>query len=42
VILRCTKRLLDVIRLEELATADPDDNDWYANLLFSTGASAFC
>lgn len=35
-ILRCTKKLLDVIGPEQLATqdADGDDDDWYANLLF--------
>jgi len=33
VILRCTKKLLDVIRPEQLATQEPDGNDWYANLL---------
>ena len=32
-ILRCTKKLLDVIRPEQLATQEPDGNDWYANLL---------
>lgn len=32
-ILRCTKKLLDVIRPEELATHGPEDEDWYANLL---------
>lgn len=31
-ILRCTKRLLDVIRPEQSASAEPDDDDWYANL----------
>ena len=31
--LRCTKKLLDVIRPEQLATQEPDGNDWYANLL---------
>jgi hypothetical protein len=33
VILRCTKKLLDVIRPEQVATPDPEDEDWYANLL---------
>ncbi len=33
VILRCTKKLLDVIRPEDLVAPDPDDGDWYANLL---------
>lgn len=32
VILRCTKKLLDVIRPEQLASPDPDPEDWYANL----------
>ncbi|MHB8499008.1 MAG: DUF6933 domain-containing protein [Acidimicrobiales bacterium] len=27
------EKLLDVIRTEHLATQDPDDEDWYANLL---------
>jgi hypothetical protein len=33
VILRCTKKLLEVIRPEQLATPDPEDEDWYASLL---------
>jgi len=33
VILRCTKKLLDVIRPEQLVTQEPDGNDWYGNLL---------
>lgn len=33
VILRCTRKLLDVIRPEDLVAPDPDDGDWYANLL---------
>ena len=32
-ILRCTKKLLDVIRPEQLATQEPDGSDWYGNLL---------
>lgn len=32
-ILRCTKKLLAVIRPEQLATPEPDGDDWYANLL---------
>ena len=32
-ILRCTKKLLDVIRPEQLAEPEPDGDDWYANLL---------
>lgn len=32
-ILRCTKKLLDVIRPKQLTTAEPGDDDWYANLL---------
>ncbi|MGO9333550.1 MAG: DUF6933 domain-containing protein [Acidimicrobiales bacterium] len=31
--LRCTKKLLDVIRPEQLATQEPDGSDWYGNLL---------
>jgi hypothetical protein len=33
-ILRCTKKLLHVIRPEQLAATNPEGNDWYANLLF--------
>jgi hypothetical protein len=33
VILRCTKKLLDVIRPEQLTSPEPDPEDWYANLL---------
>jgi hypothetical protein len=33
VILRCTKKLLDVIRPEHLATQDPEDEDCYTKLL---------
>jgi hypothetical protein len=33
VILRCTKKLLDVIRPARLRTLKPDGNDWYGNLL---------
>ena len=33
-VLRCTKKLLDVIRPEQLAGTNPDGSDWYANLLF--------
>ena len=32
-ILRCTKKLLDVIRPEQLASPDPHPEDWYANLV---------
>ncbi|MGH9106152.1 MAG: DUF6933 domain-containing protein [Acidimicrobiales bacterium] len=32
-IVRCTRKLLDVIRPEDLADRDHDDADWYANLL---------
>jgi hypothetical protein len=36
VILRCTKRLLDVMRLPLADPApEPDPEDWYANLLWS-------
>jgi hypothetical protein len=37
VILRCTKRLRDVIRPHELAASQPDGEDWYANLLWLSG-----
>jgi hypothetical protein len=33
VILRCTKKLLDVIRPEQLAALESEGEDWYANLL---------
>lgn len=35
-ILRCTTRLLDLLRVDEstLVDADPSDEDWYANLLW--------
>ncbi len=32
-ILRCTKKLLDVISPEHLSALQPDRNDWYTNLL---------
>lgn len=32
-ILRCTKKLLDVIRPQQLANQEPDGNDWCGNLL---------
>lgn len=32
-ILRCTKKLLDVIRPQQLAAKEPDGDDWYASLL---------
>ncbi len=31
--LRCTKKLLDVIRPEQLTTQERDGSDWYGNLL---------
>jgi hypothetical protein len=34
VILRCTKKLLAVIRPRQLADCPPDGEDWYANLLW--------
>jgi hypothetical protein len=37
VILRCTKKLLDVIRPRQLAADAPDGEDWYANLLWLDG-----
>ena len=33
VILRCTKKLLDVILPGQVVTQEPEDEDWYANLL---------
>ena len=36
-ILRCTKKLLDVIRPEHLVSPEPDPEDWYANLLVIDG-----
>ena len=33
-VLRCTKKLLDVVRPGQVATPEPDSDDWYANLLF--------
>jgi uncharacterized protein DUF6933 len=37
VILRCTKKLLTVIRPRQLADCPPDSEDWYANLLWLSG-----
>jgi hypothetical protein len=37
VILRCTKKLLTVIRPRQLADYPPDGEDWYANLLWLSG-----
>jgi hypothetical protein len=37
VILRCTKKLLTVIRPQQLADCPPDGEDWYANLLWLSG-----
>jgi len=34
VILRCTKKLLAVIRPRQIADCPPDGEDWYANLLW--------
>jgi len=33
VVLRCTKKLLDVLRPPEVSALEPCDEDWYANLL---------
>ncbi len=33
-ILRCTKKLLEVLRPAQMAAPEPDDDDWYANLLW--------
>jgi len=37
VILRCTKKLLTVIRPQQLIDCTPDGEDWYANLLWLSG-----
>jgi hypothetical protein len=37
VILRCTKKLLTVIRPQQLIECKPDGEDWYANLLWLSG-----
>jgi hypothetical protein len=37
VILRCTKKLLDVIKPSELASDPPHIEDWYGNLLWLDG-----
>jgi hypothetical protein len=37
VILRCTRKLLTVIRPQQLADCPPDGEDWYANLLWLEG-----
>ncbi len=36
-ILRCTKKLLTVIRPQELIERAPDGEDWYANLMWLSG-----
>ena len=36
-ILRCTKKLLTVIRPRQLIDCTPDGEDWYANLLWLSG-----
>ena len=36
-ILRCTKKLLAVIRPRQLINCLPDGEDWYANLLWLSG-----
>ncbi len=36
-ILRCTKKLLTVIRPPQLTDCTPDGEDWYANLLWLSG-----
>jgi len=33
VVLRCTKKLLDILRLPEVSALEPCDEDFYANLL---------
>jgi hypothetical protein len=37
VILRCTKKLLTVIKPQQLIDCKPDGEDWYANLLWLNG-----
>jgi hypothetical protein len=37
VILRCTGRLLKILGKQELAEAEPSDDDWYANLVWLDG-----
>jgi hypothetical protein len=37
VILRCTKKLLTVIKPQQLVDCKPDGEDWYANLLWVSG-----
>jgi len=37
VILRCTKKLLTVVRPQWLIDCTPDGGDWYANLLWLSG-----
>jgi hypothetical protein len=37
VILRCTKKILDVIKPNELASNQPHGEDWYGNLLWLDG-----
>jgi len=37
VILRCTKKLLTVIRPQQLTDCTPEGEDWYANLLWLNG-----
>lgn len=36
-ILRCTKKLLTVIRPQQLIDCMPDSEDWYANMLWLSG-----
>ena len=36
-ILRCTKKLFDVIKPQQLADKAPDEEDWYTNLLWFDG-----
>ena len=33
VVLRCTKKLLDVLRPPQVSAPEPGEDDWYANLL---------
>jgi hypothetical protein len=36
-LLRCTAKLLTLLRVRELTTAPPDPDDWYATLLWLDG-----
>jgi hypothetical protein len=42
--LRCTKKALALLGAgaNPLGNSPPTDDDWYMNLLWSTGVNAFC